>query len=275
MADDSGSKWKKIIFIVLIVLFLIIILITLFVGIRGLKQFFTWLLGILLVLAIIFGLLYIFYTLFIKKEYKDIPHSYRKKLVKVAKLMKNEMFGDLYLSGDTKHNRIKLGKYLHMRIQLPKQVRESTIGETSQKNKSTIANPKEVKEFTQPVPVDCFVIQKKGFFDKMFSDPMFILVKPSDHDYSSIFNDVTIKGFNLVPVDSQFFTIDRRSLDIDIIKGMATNYIREVVYEIFRDLDRLVKQSINLDQQFQKDKQKGLEFEIPQMGQLGGGQDRR
>jgi len=101
---------------------------------------------------------------------------------------------------------------------------------------------------------------------KTFSNPIFILVKPSDHNQSSIFNDVTINGFNLVPLDSQFFTIDKRNLDVDIIKGMATNYIREVVYEIFRDLDRLVKQSINLDQSHIKEKEKGLEFDIQRFG---------
>ncbi len=98
---------------------------------------------------------------------------------------------------------------------------------------------------------------------------IFVFVRPEDHNHTSIFNDVTIYGFNLVPLDSQFYTIDKRNLDVDIIKGVATSYIRETVYEIFKDLDRLVKQAMNLDQQFQKEKQKGLEFEIPQMPQIG------
>lgn len=265
--DTSSGKWRKIIIIAVVILFLIIVLITFFVGISGLKQFFLWLLGITLFLAIIFGVIYLFWIIFIKKEYKDIPASYKKKLIMTAKLMKNRLTGNLYLSGDTKHNRIMLGNFVYMRIRLPKSkkiVKQKDVGESEYVEK-------EFEEFTEPVPVDCFVLVKKGVWDILFGKPIFILVKPQDHDYSSIFNDVTIKGFNLVPLDSQFFTIDRRNLDVDIIKGIATNYIREVVYEIFTDLDRLVKQAMNLDQQFQKDKQKNLEFEIPQI--RGWGED--
>jgi hypothetical protein len=79
---------------------------------------------------------------------------------------------------------------------------------------------------------------------------------------------VTITGFNLVPLDSQFFTIDRRNLDLDMIRGLALNYIREVVYEVFKDLDRMVKQAMNLDAQFQKDKEKAREFELPVISNL-------
>lgn len=265
MAEDKGGKWSKVIFIILIILVVIIVLITLFVGLRGLKQFFTWLIGIILFLGIIFGLMYVFWLIFIKKDYKDIPATYKKKLVQTAKMMKNDMLGDLYLSGDIKHNRIKLGKFLYLRITLPRQTKTIVDVEPTPDNPNPAEKTKE-QDVTKPVKVDCFLIVKKGIRDLLFSNPIFVLVKPQDHNFSSVFNDVTINGFNLVPLDSQFFTIDKRNLDIDIIKGMATNYIREVVYEIFRDLDKLVKQAMNLDQQFQKEKQKSLEFEIPQFG---------
>lgn len=269
MDSGSGDKWKKVIVIVLAIFALIIILITFFVGISGLRQFFVWLLGIILVMAIIFGMLYIFYIVFIRKNFKDIPQNYRKKLLKSAKMMKNEMLGIVYLSGDAKHNRIKLGRYYHMRMTLPKQTREVVL--QGGKPVVTAGQEQEINEYTTPVPVDAFFIIKKGIMDTLFGDPVVILVKPEDHDFSSIFNDVTIRGFNLVPLDSQFYTVNTRDIDIDIIKGVAQNYIREVVYEIFRDLDRLVKQAMNLDQQFQKDKQRGLEFEIPQLSNMTGG----
>jgi hypothetical protein len=172
--------------------------------------------------------------------------------------MKNDMLGDLYLSGDIKHNRIKLGKYFYLRINLPK----IEVGEDKDNRNPDL--------HTEPIPIDCFIIQRSSWFARLFSDPFFILTRPDDHNFSSIFNDVTLNGFNLVPLDSQFYTIDRRNLDIDMVKGLSLNYIREVVYEIFKDLDRLVKQSINLDQQFQKDKEKAREFEIPQIPQMGG-----
>lgn len=269
MAEDKAGKWRKIILIVVAILLIIILLITFFVGIRGLKQFFLWLFGIIMFLLVIFGILYIFWLIFIKKEYKDIPATYKKKLIQTAQLMKNDMLGDLYLSGDEKHNRIKLGRFKYLRITLPRQVTKKVPIPPDSPEYDVRNTEKEVSE-TMPVFVDCFVLVKKGVMDTLFGNPIFILVKPEDHNYSSIFNDVTVSGFNLVPLDSQFYTIDKRNLDVDIIKGMATNYIREVVYEIFRDLDRLVKQSINLDQEHIKSKERGLEFDIPKLSQGGG-----
>lgn len=170
------------------------------------------------------------------------------------------MLGNLYLSGDTKHNRISLGKYKYLRIQLPKM--RTKDGQDN----------KDVNIKSEKVPIDCFIIKKKGILNMIFSDPMIILTKPEDHDYSSIFNDVTIQGFNLVPLDSEFYTIDRRHLDLDMIRGLSLNYIREVVYEVFKDLDRMVKQAMDLDSNFQKDKEKSREFDLPQIQNLGGGQ---
>lgn len=271
MAEDTGGKWKKIIFIIIGVVIFIGILITLFVGLGSLKTFFFWVIGAILIIIIIFGMLYAFWLIFIKKSFIDIPATYKKKLVQVAKMMKNEMLGSLYLSGDEKHNRIKIGNFAYLRMTLPRQETKVIGG----KDNLDEQGKQKTEELTKPVPVDAFIVLKKGIIENLFGDPIVILVKPEDHNHTSIFNDVTIKGFNLVPIDSQFYTIDRRQLDIDIIKGMSTSYIREVVYEIFRDLDKLVKQAMNLDQQFQKDKQKGLEFEIPQLPQIGGGQQQR
>lgn len=259
--EDKAGKWRKVIFVIIGIVILLMVLIGLFAGFMNLKKFFTWLLVALLILAIIFGLLYTFWLIFLKKEYKDIPASYKKKLIQTANLMKNEMLGNLFLSGDSKHNRIKLGKFAYLRMRLPKQSIEYI--ETKQKGEfGEFSKPKEISA-TMPVDIDCFVIIKEKIMDKLFGDPVFILCKPEDHDHSSIFNDVTIQGFNLVPLDSQFYTIDKRNLDTDIIKGMSIVYQKEVVDEIFRNLDRLVKMSMNLDQEHQKSKEKMLQFDIP------------
>lgn len=266
MADEN--RWKKVILIGLGILALIIILITLFVGLKSLKVFFVWLLGFVIVLGILFGLGYLFYIIFIQIRYKDLPASYKKKLIKTAKLMKNKMLGDLYLSGDHKHNRIKLGRYAYMRINLPRQIFKSTEKD-KEPEKELTEREKKKKEVTESVPVDCFVILKRNILDILFGNPIFILVKPEDHNYSSIFNDVVLSAFNLIPLDKQFYTIDKRNLDIDISKGITTSYFREMVWEVFTDLDKVVKMSMNLDQQFQKDKVRSSEFEIPQLPQIG------
>jgi len=248
-----ADSWKKITIIAVIIFSVLIILIGLLLGMKSLGQFFKFIIIGLLIITILGGVIYIVWILFFKKTYKDIPYQFKQKLHSVTKVMQNDMLGNLLLSGDTKHNRILLGKYFYLRINLPKIITEKGEDNVNPESKS------------EAIPVDCFIVQRKGFLNKMFSDPIFVLVKPEDHNYSSIFNDVTINGFNLVPLDSQFFTIDRRNLDLDMVKGMALNYIRECVYDIFTSLDQLVKQAMNLDQQFQKDKEKAREFEIPQM----------
>jgi len=258
-----AENWKKIVMIALVVFSIIILLIGFMVGLKGLKQFFQFIVIGMLVICILFGIGYVIYVLFIQKNYRDIPAQFKKKLYSVTKVMDNEMLGSLYLSGDTKHNRISLGRYFYLRINLPKI--NPPKGEDNTSEQST----------SEAIPVDCFIVQKSGIFNKLFGEPFFVLVKPQDHDYSSIFNDVTINGFNLVPLDSQFFTIDKRNLDLDMVKGMSLNYIREVVFDLMKSLDQLVQQAMNLDQQFQKDKERSREFEIPQMGNVMSGGEKR
>lgn len=261
--EDKAGKWKKVIIGIVGVVIILMLLIGLFAGFTNLRKFFTWLLGGLLILAIIFGLAYIFWLVFLKKEYVDIPANFHKRLVKTAMLMKNEMLGDLYLTGDSKHNRIKLGKYAYLRMQLPKQTVDSI--EVKEKGEfGDFSRDKEVNA-TMAIDIDCFIVLKQGFMDKLFGKPLFIMVKPEDHDYSAIFNQVNLRGMNLYPISENFYTLEKRCLDTDLIKGMSIVYQKEVVDEIFRNLDRLVKMSINLDQQHRKDKEKQLQFDIPQI----------
>jgi len=265
--EDKGGKWKKVIAIIIVIIVILMVLVGLFLGLTSLKQFFTYILIGILVLGILFGLIYLFWLIFIKKEYKDITQQYKNKLVQTAKLMNNELLGELYLSGDSKHNRIKLGKYAYLRIKLPRQKSE-VVEVIDNENQAQIQN--KMVQTTEAVDIDCFMILKGKIFDKLFSDPIIVMVKPQDHNFSSIFNNVVVQGFNLVPIDNQFYTIDRRNLDMDIFRGLTIQYQREVVHEVFRELDRLVKMSMNLDQEHQKQKEKALQFEMPQMG---GGQN--
>jgi hypothetical protein len=207
--------------------------------------------------------------LFIKVEFKDIPAQWRKKLEVAAKMMKNDMLGKLYLSGDEKHNRINMGKYLYLRVNMPK-ITKIPIVDRKGKPEVDEWNRELMKEETEDLPIDIFIIEQKGFFKKLFNDPVFVLCYPTDHDFSAIFNDVVVKGFNLVPLDNYFYTIDRHNLDIDMTKAVATNYMKEAVFEQLRDLDKLIKGAINLDSKFYKDKEKTSEFEIPQIEAIKG-----
>ncbi|MCJ7816906.1 MAG: hypothetical protein MUP55_03550, partial [Candidatus Aenigmarchaeota archaeon] len=188
-----SENWKKIVIGAVIVFALILVLIGFFLGLQGLGQFFKFVLIGLLICSILFGIGYVIFILFIRKEYKDIPAAYRKKLHMTTKVMENDMLGELYLSGDTKHNRIRMGKYFYLRIKLPK------IYEVpSEDGKTKITK-------TEEMPIEVFIVNRKGWINRLFSDPIFIMCRPEDHDYSAIFNDVTINGFNLVPLDSQFY----------------------------------------------------------------------
>lgn len=261
--DEKASKWKKAIFIIIGILVLLMIMIGLMVGLNSLRKFFIGLLVAILIISILSLLIYGFWLIFIKKEYVNIPANYRKQLIQTAKLMKNEMLGNLYLTGDSKHNKIKLGKFAYLRMQLPKQSTEFI--ETKEKGEfGVFSKPKEVNS-TTVVDIDCFIVFKDSIIEKLFGTPMFILTKPEDHDYSSIFSDVYLNGFNLLPISGEFYCLNNRNLDTDIIKGMNIMFQKEVVDEIFRSLDKLVKMSMNLDQEHQKAKEKNLQFDIPQI----------
>jgi hypothetical protein len=266
---DKGSKWQKIIFIGLGIVVLLAIMIALFVGLESLKKFFAYLFGFLFFLGVLFLCGYLFYILFIKVEFKDIPAQWRKKLEMAARLVPNQMLGKLYLTGDSKHNTICYGKYLYLRIYMPKVVKNIKLDKKGQPMLDEWERPITEDE-THDLPIDVFILVQKGFFKKLFNEPVFILAFPEDHDYSSIFNDVYIKGFNIVPLDNYFYTIDRHNLDVDITKALATNYHKEAIFEQLRDLDKLIKGAINLDSRFQKDKERGSEFELPQIEQMKG-----
>jgi len=266
---ETGNRYKKVAIIIVIVLVILAITIGLMVGMQSLKTYFKWLIISLLVIGLLFGIAYAFYLLFIKKEFKDIPATYRKKLVATAKLMENNMLGNLYLSGDVKHNRINMGKFFYLKVPLTRQERKHKLDIDGKPILNKITNQYEMQEETYEVDIDVFIIQRKKFFDKIFGEPLVVLIKPEDHDYTAIFNDVTIKGFNLVPLDNNFYTIERRHLDIDITKGVHAQYLKEVVHEVMRDMDRIVKQAMGMDSGFQKERAKNQEFEIPRsMNQL-------
>lgn len=266
---DRGSKWQRIIFLVIFVIVLLAIMIGLFVGIESLKKFFAYLFGFIAFLGILFLLAYVFYLLFIKVEFKDIPAQWRKKLEIASKLVPNQMLGKLFLSGDAKHNRVCYGKYLYLRIYMPKVIKKPKLDKKGNPQLDEWERPITEDE-THDLPIDVFIILQQGFFKKLFNDPIFILCYPQDHDYSAVFNDVTIRGFNIVPLDNYFYTIDRHNLDVDITKALATNYHKEAIFEQLRDLDKLIKGAINLDSRFQKDKERGSEFELPQLEQMKG-----
>lgn len=260
---ETGNRYKKVFVVILIILVVLAISIGLMVGMKSLKTYFKWLIISLLIIAILFGLAYAFYLLFIKKEFKDIPATYRKKLVATAKLMQNNMLGELYLTGDSLHNNIKLGKYYYMKVPLP---RVEKVKKTDTEGKAILnkyKNDFEYEEQTYPVDIDVFIVQRKSIIDKIFGEPLVILVKPEDHNYSAIFNNVYLAGFNLVPLDNNFYTIERRHLDIDISRGVNAQYLKEVVHEVMRNMDRMVKQAMGMDSNFQKDRARNQEFEIP------------
>jgi hypothetical protein len=276
---DKGAQWQKIILIGIVIFIIVAVIIGLLIGFQSLKKFIIYVFVTLLILFVLFLAAYLFYILFIRKTFKDIPAQFRKKLEVASKLSENNMLGDLYLSGDSKHNRLKYGKYFYLRLNLPK-INKVPVTEEIEamegKNKVKHIVPKldsmgnqVFQETTEWLPIDTFIVQRKGFFSRLFNDPIFILTYPQDHDYSSIFNDVVINGFNIVPLDNYFYTIDRRMLDTDLIKAMSNSYIKEVIYEVMRELDKLVKTTMNLDQSFQKEKERQTEFELPQMPMQG------
>jgi hypothetical protein len=268
---DKGQKWRNIILIILGILLLVGIVIFIFIGKASLKKFVTAFSVSVLVLGILFGLGYVFYLLFIKKDFIDIPAQYRKKLEQAVKIAPNDMLGDLYLSGDSKHNRLKYGKYQYLRINLPKVNKFQRIDKNNKLVVDDYGDPIFDSE-TTALPIDVFIVDRKGITNKLFNDPIFIMCYQEDHNFSSIFADVVINGFNIVPLDNYFYTIDKRNIDLDLNRAVTQNYFKEMINEVMRDLDKLTKAAMNLDPRFQKEKEKLTEFELPQ---VGGGQNQK
>ena len=260
MVEENKQKRPRIIIGIIIVVFLALIVVIFVLGVRGIFKILGTLAVICLFLALLFGLAWLFWTIFLKKQRYDVTYVNKQRLIMAGKINNQKgLLGDLYLSGDAGHKRVRIGKIIgYCRIQV--------LARTNKYDH--LGNPKYKKdEEGHRVPdydldteeQDVFII-KKGF--GIFSDPLVIRVSPQDHD--SLIGDVTLKGLSLYP-HSEFWYLNKDYLDVRKIDfAIMKEAQRGIMFENLRDMKTIIDKSIGLDALHRKDIEKKNLMEIPE-----------
>jgi len=264
MAVENKEKKPKIFLIIGGILILIIILVVVFMGVKGIFKIFGTLFIIVFIIAILFGVAYLFWYVFLKKHRYDVTYVNKQKLIQAGKLIgKSNLMGDLYLSGDKGHSRIKLGKISgYCRIQ----VLTRTNKFDKQGKTIMIKNPDGSLEPDYDIgkeEQDVFIVGKK-----IFGDPMVVRVSPKDHD--ELVGDVTLIGFSIIPHSEYWFLnsdhLDVRKIDYAILKEAQ----RGIMFEMLRDSKEVVDKAVGLDSRHKKDLEGKHLVDLP-VGGTGGG----
>lgn len=264
----DGSKRGLIIGITLVVIVFIIILSVIFFGIRSIGKVLIFLVGALLVLAIIGIVVWTVWYLFIKKHNYDATYQNKKRLIEGAKISKPENLSDLYLSGDKGHSRVRIGKitgYCRVKVMRKNIEYDKNTGEP--KLLVDAKNPnKKTEVFTlEEEEQDVFVVQPHGLILSFFLDPMVVRVNPNEH--TALVGDVTLFGFSLLPISEYYFLhndyLDVRKIDFTILKEGE----RGIFFESLKDMKEIIDKSMGLDSDHKKELEKKNLYEIPQLQQ--------
>lgn len=256
--NDKGSKPKVIIGIIIVV-FLICVITILVMGVRGIFKIIGTVASLSIIALALFCLAWLFWYIFLRKERYDVTYVNKKRLIEAGKINNQKgLLGDLYLSGDAGHSRIRLGKIQgYCRIQILK--RTNIFDE---KKQPLMEKDKETGEMKPKYTLDneeqdVFTV-KKG----LIGDPLVIRVSPEDHD--ALVGDVTLKGFSILPHSEYWFLnkdfLDVRKIDFAILKEAQ----RGIMFENLRDMKTIVDKSIGLDSTHQKDIERKNLVEIPE-----------
>lgn len=264
----DGSKRGLIIGVILVVIVFIIILSTIFFGIRSIGKVLIFLIGALLVLAIIGIVVWTIWYLFIKKHKYDATYQNKKRLIEGAKISAPDNLSDLYLSGDKGHTRARIGKIIGWcRIKV---MRKNINYDKKTGQPILLIDPKNPNKKIESSTLeeeeqDVFVVQPHGFLLSLFLDPMVIRVNPNEH--SSLIGDVTLFGFSLSPISEYFFLhtdyLDTRKVDFTILKEGE----RGIFFESLKDMKEIIDKSMGLDSDHKKEIEKKNLYEIPQIQQ--------
>ena len=267
---SSKQKSKTWLIIIGILLAITIIIITIF-GIRNIFRIILFLIESAVFIAIILGIAYLFYYLFIKKHRYDVTYINKKKLIDAGKKCNLQNLKDLHISGDKGHTRVHIGKIIgYCRIQvLAKnyEYEETTDEETGEKYQKIKTRKNERGEETPQYEIkgeeqDIFIIKPKGLLS-IFSEPMVIRVSPEEHD--ELIGDVTLYGYSLIPISEYWFLntdyLDVRKIDYAILKESE----RGVFFEGLRDMKEIVDKAVGLDARHKKGIEEKHLVEIPEL----------
>ena len=210
-----------------------------------------------MILGILFGVAYLFWYIFLKKHRYDITYVNKQKLVQAGKLLgKINPMGSLYLSGDTGHSRIQVGKIIgYCRIQVLTRTNKYDKNQKIMMIKDENGKQKPDYEIGKEEQ-DVFTI-KKGM-----GEPMVVRVSPKVHD--ELIGDVTLKWFSLYQHSEYWFLnsdyLDVRKIDFAILKEAE----RGIMFENLRDMKEVVDRAIGLDARHKKGIEEKHLVELPE-----------
>ncbi|CAK0747219.1 conserved hypothetical protein [Azospirillaceae bacterium] len=260
---ENADKKKKTWIILAVIIILIIVFVVFFMGIKGIVKI-TGTIMTLLIVAGIIGLIgyFVYHTFFMKHRF-DITYVNKQKLIQAGKInSKGHLMGDLYLSGDAGHSRVRIGKiggYCRIQILTRQNVYDDNGKIKSVLNKKT--NEYEPVYETGKAEQDVFVINKGGIIG-LFSEPMVIRVSPQDHD--DLIGDVTIKGFSLLP-HSEYLFLNSDYLDVRIIDyAVLKEAERGIMFETLRDMKSIVDKATGVDALHKKSLEQKNLVDVPE-----------
>jgi len=251
MTDENKNK-KPMMFVIMGFILIVISIIVIFVfGVRGIFKIIGTIMVVALFCSLVFGIIYLFWWLFLKKHRYDVTYVNKQKLVLAGKINQQKgVLGDLYISGDEGHSRVQLGKIIgYVRIQILAKLTKYNDDGSIKYKPEVEGEPREADYDLDKEEQDVFIVSKGGLAG-FFGEPLVIRVNPDDHD--SLIGDITLKGFSIIPHSEYWFLnkdhLDVRKIDFAILKEAE----RGIFFEGLRDMKTIIDKSIGLDSDHKK-----------------------
>lgn len=260
MPDENKEKRPKIYIGIAIIIFIIIVIVIFVLGVTGIFKIISTIAVITLFIALLFGLAWLFWFIFLKKQRYDVTYVNKQRLIQAGKINNQKgLLGDLYLSGDAGHKRVRIGKIIgYCRIQIL--ARNTKLDEEGEIKTRLNEEGQRVPDYKIGKEEQDVFILKKGL--GIFSDGMVIRVEPTDHD--SLIGDVTLNGFSITPHSEYWYLnkdfLDVRKIDFAILKEAE----RGIMFESLRDMKAIVDKSVGLDSSHKKEIEKKNLMELPE-----------
>jgi len=266
---------KKTIWIIIGATILLIIIIRFVFGITNVFRILLFLMQAVLLIGFLFGMGYLFYHLFIKKQKFDPTYINKKKLLDACKKCKLDNLNGFFLSGDRGHSRVRIGTIKgYCRLQVIKKVYEYEEKVDKKSGEKYRVVKTRINERGEPVQVytaekmeqDAFRVRPKGFLS-MFTEDMIIRISPQMHD--ELIGDVTAYGLSLIPI-SEYWYINTDYLAIpETDTAILVEALRSSYHEGLKELHEIVQKAIGLDSRHKKEVENKSLMELPEAQNIG------
>lgn len=270
---NREQKGQIYIFVFAILLVLVVVAYMIF-GLDSIFRIIVFIGEALLLISALFLIAYFFYWLFIKKHKFDVNYVNKQKLIEACGKLKRPILKDMYVTGDNKHTRAKVGKiqgYARIQILTRKYLFEKVTDENGKtyQQQQTVSNERGEKipvYELESIEQDVFTVKEGGLMG-MFKDPMVIRTNPEDHN--ELIGDVDLFGFSLIPISEYWFLntdhLDVRKIDYAILKEAE----RTISFVVLSDMRELIDKATGVDARHRKEIERKSLVEIPETKSTG------